>query len=437
MKKVLLLIAFLTFYTNSYSIDTAKLDSLFGILEKNDKAMGSLSIYEDGKEVYSKSIGYENIENGAKATAKSEYRIGSISKTFTAAIIMKIVESKKLTLDTKLSKYYPSIINADKITIKHLLKHRSGILSFTETEDYLEWMESPKSKAELVKLITGYPSSFEPNSKAEYSNSNYVILSWIAEDILKKDYATILEEEITKPCKLTNTYYGGTIGSKSNEAQSYTYNGEWDPTTETDMSVPIGAGSIVSTAGDLNKFLYCLNNGKVVSETSLKEMMTLEDGYGAGLFSVPYNDKTAYGHTGRIDGFMSNAFYFPKEKISITYLSNGVAIPPNNILVGVLKIYFGDEYELPIYKPAIAVDKAELEQYVGVYSSSAIPMKMNIFIEDGVLYGQGTGQSEFPLEAYEKHKFKFEQANLSIEFRPETAELVIAQGGGELVMKKE
>ncbi len=437
MKKFLLLLAFVTLYSTSYSLDTAKLDSLFSILEKNDKAMGSLSIYKDGKEEYSNSLGYENIENGAKATGKSEYRIGSISKTFTATIIMKLIESKKLTLDTKLSKYYPTIINADKITIKHLLKHRSGIFSFTNDEEYTEWMEEPITKAELVKVIAEYPSVYEPNSKADYSNSNYVLLSLIAEDILKKDFATILAEEITVPCKLSNTYYGGTIGSKSNEAQSYYYVGEWEQTTETDMSVPMGAGAVVSTASDLNKFLYCLFNGKVVSEQSLKEMMTLEDRYGAGLFTVPYNDKTAYGHTGGIDGFQSNAFYFPDEKISITYLSNGVAVPLNNILVGVLKIYFGDEYELPVYAPTIEVPTSELEQYVGTYSSSAIPMKMKIFIQGDALYGQGTGQPEFKLDAFEKHKFKFEPASLTIEFRPDSSELVIVQGGGELVMKKE
>jgi CubicO group peptidase (beta-lactamase class C family) len=437
MKKILLLLTFITLYSTSFSLDTAKLDSLFVILEENDKAMGSLSIYKDGEEVYSNSLGYENIENGAKATAKSEYRIGSISKTFTATIIMKLIESKKLTLETKLGKYYPKIENSDKITIKHLLKHRSGIFNFTNDEEYTEWMEEPISKEDLVDVIAEHPSSFKPDTKAEYSNSNYVLLSFIAEDVLKKDFATILEEMITKPCKLDDTYYGGTIGSKSNEAQSYTYTGEWLQATETDMSVPMGAGAIVSTASDLNKFLYCLFNGKVVSDATLKEMMNLEDRFGAGLFTVPYRLKTAYGHTGGIDGFQSNAFYFPDEKMSLTYLSNGVAIPLNNILLGVLSIYFGDEYELPVFAPAIEVPTAQLEQYVGVYSSTAIPMKMNIFIEDNVLYGQGTGQAKFPLEAFEKHKFKFEPAMLTIEFRPESTELVIVQGGGELVMKKE
>lgn len=437
MKNLLLLLFFLLISNTSYSLDSVKLDSLMDIISNNDKAMGSLSIYENGTEVYTNSLGYENVENSLKATPKTEYRIGSISKTFTATIIMKLVERNLITLDTKLSKYYPQIENAALITIRHLLKHRSGIFNFTNDEKYLDYMEDPISKKDLVAKIASFPSSFEPNSKADYSNSNYVLLSFIAEDILNKKFPQILKEEITEVCKLKNTYYGGKIGKKSNEAQSYTYNGEWTLATETDMSVPIGAGAIVSTASDLNKFLYCLFNGKLVSEKTLATMIEIEEGFGIGLFKVPYNNKVAYGHTGGIDGFQSNAFYFIDEKISITYLSNGVALPVNNLLVGVLKIYFGDEYDLPSFAPAITVAPSDLAKYEGTYSTPSVPMKIKIFVEDGALYGQATGQSSFPLEPYEKHKFRFEPAMLTIEFRLDKSEMVISQGGSETVMKKE
>lgn len=437
MKNLFLLLSFLLISNSAYSLDTAKLDSLMDIINNNDKAMGNLSIYENGAEVYSNSLGYENVGKNIKATAKTEYRIGSISKTFTATIIMKLVERNLLTLDTKLSKYYPKVKNAELITVRHLLKHRSGVFNFTNDEKYMDYMEEPISKKDLVAKIASYPSSFEPDSKADYSNSNYVLLSFIAEDVLNKKFPQIVKEEITEVCKLNDTYYGGSIGSKANEAQSYTYNGEWTEATETDMSVPMGAGAIVSTASDLNKFLFCLFNGKVVTEKTLATMMELEDGYGIGMFPAPYNGKTAYGHTGGIDGFQSNAFYFPKEKISLTYLSNGVALPVNNILVGVLKIYFGDDYELPTFAPTITLDPSDLVQYEGTYSTPSIPMKIKIYVENDALYGQATGQPRFPLEAYGKHKFRFEPAMLAIEFKPEDSELVISQGGGETVMKKE
>lgn len=437
MKKLLLLLTFLLAVSVSYSLDTEKLDKLMNSLEANERAMGSLSIAKDGNEIYSKAIGYENIENGTKATTKTKYRIGSISKTFTAVIIMRLIEEGKLSLDTKLSEYYPDVENADKITIKHLLKHRSGIHSFTNDMDYTSWMEDPVTREELVEKINGYDSVFEPDSKAEYSNSNYILLSLIAEDVAGKEYSQLLSEYITSKCGLENTYYGGKVGAKPNEAQSYYRDTDWHQATETDMSVPMGAGAIVSNPSDLNKFMACLFEGKLVSEKSLEEMKTIEDGYGAGMFQVPYMEKMAYGHTGGIDGFQSNSFYFTDLKLSISYISNGVSYPLNNILVGVLKIYFGEEYELPEFTEAIKVDETDLEQYVGTYSSTQIPMKIKIFIKEGKIFGQGTGQAEFPMEAYDVHKFRFEPAALTIEFKPDEDTFILNQGGAELIMKKE
>src|SRR5690606_31512331 len=107
------------------------LDSLFQYIEANDKNMGSVSVYKDGKEIYQKTIGYASISDQVKANAKTKYRIGSVSKTFTAAIIMQLVDQGKLTLDTRLKQFFPQIPNAEKITIEHLLRHESGLFNFT------------------------------------------------------------------------------------------------------------------------------------------------------------------------------------------------------------------------------------------------------------------------------------------------------------------
>src|SRR5690606_39134339 len=120
------------------------LDSLFPHIEANDKNMGSDSVYKDSKEIYRKSIGFASIEQNAKANAETKYRIGSISKTFTAAIIMQLADQGRLTLDTRLEKFFPRIPNAEKITIGHLLRHESGLFNFTASPDYLRWMVNPK-----------------------------------------------------------------------------------------------------------------------------------------------------------------------------------------------------------------------------------------------------------------------------------------------------
>lgn len=399
--------------------------------------MGSISISENGKEVYQKSFGYADLQNKITASANTKYRIGSISKTFTAALIMQLVEEKKLSLDSKLAEFYPELPNAGEISIEHLLRHRSGLFNYTNAADFTSWMEKPKTKAALVKLFAANGTVFKPGERAEYSNTNYVLLTYIAEKVSRKEYAKLLQDRIVKPLKLKNTYYGGQINSAQNEAFSYTMQENWTPATQTDMSLPAGAGAIVSTPADLNTFYHALFNGKVVSEKSLGEMKKLVDNYGMGLFTFPFYETSAFGHNGGIDGFQSNAAYFPEEKVGVTYLSNGVVMPLNSVLLGALSIYFGKDYELPDFKPAIALSSEVLDQYLGTYSSPGFPLKLNISKKGNVLMGQATGQPEFPLEPYETHHFRFEQAGLTLEFRPAEGKMTLKQGGNVIDMSRE
>lgn len=439
MKKFALVLMLLFAYLagKSQDFDQQKMDSLFTLIEKKNKGMNSVSIFKEGKEVYQKSIGYADINNSIKASNKTKYRIGSISKTFTAAIIMKLIENNQLTLDTKLSGFFPQIKNAKEITIEQLLRHQSGIYNFTNASDYVSWMESPITKEALVEKIKNYGSSFKPGSKSDYSNAGYVLLSYIAEKITKQEFSTILDSLICKPCLLTDTYYGGKINSDNNEAYSYQKTTEWALATETDMSVPVGAGAVVSNPTDLNKFLTCLHQNKVLSASSLKAMMTIKDGYGIGMFQVPFYEKKSYGHTGGIDGFVSSASYFPEENVSIAFTSNGLVMPMNDILIGLLSIYFNKAYQLPEFKNPITLKPEELTPYLGTYSSPAFPLKLTITKKGNKLFGQGTGQSEFPLDAYGNNTFKYDAARLEIVFYPKENKLQFDQGRGKIELTKE
>ncbi|MCH8318574.1 MAG: beta-lactamase family protein [Bacteroidetes bacterium] len=422
---------------NAQEFDKEKMDSLFNLIESNGKGMGSISLYQDGNEVYYNSFGYADLANNIKATEKTKYRIGSVSKIFTATIIMQLVDEKKLSLVTTIDQYFPNLPNANKITIEQLLRHRSGLHNFTNDKDYLSWMESPKTKSELIEIFIEKGYDFEPNEKYEYSNTNYVLLSFIAESIDNKSFSEILKNRIIEPLKLKDTYYGNKINTKENEALSYTKLNEWHLSPETDMSVPVGAGAVVSTPSDLNIFLNNLFTGNLVSPNSLEQMKDIVEGYGIGMFQMPFYDKKSFGHTGGIDGFQSIASYFPKENFSISYCSNGVVMSKNDILLGALSIYFGKDYQLPNFKPTIELTSEDLDQYLGIYSSTEFPLKITISKENNVLIAQATGQSAFPLEAYELHKFKFDQAMLKLEFLPKENKMILKQGGGEFELKKE
>jgi len=202
------------------------------------------------------------------------------------------------------------------------------------------------------------------------------------------------------------------------------------------MSVPLGAGAIVSSPTDLTKFAEALFNGKLISNESLEQMKTIKDNYGMGLFKMPFYDKIGYGHNGGIDGFSSAFSYFPEDRVSYALTSNGTNYNNNNISIAVLSSFYNKPYEIPSFK-SYDVSSEDLDKYLGVYSSKDIPLKITITKNDKTLIAQATGQSAFGLEATEKDKFKFDQAGVVLEFNPTDNKMILKQGGGTYNYSKE
>jgi CubicO group peptidase (beta-lactamase class C family) len=420
----------------SQNLDKTKLDNYFNTLEQNNKFMGSVAVSKNGEIIYTKSIGLADVENNVKSTENSKYRIGSISKSFTTVLILKAVEQKKLDLNLTIDKWFPTIKNAKKITVKHLLSHRSGIHNFTDDKDYLTWNTQPKTEKEMIEIIKKGGSDFNPDSKAEYSNSNFVLLTYILEKTYTKSYSDLLQELIVKPTGLTNTYVFGKINPNNNECKSYSFAGSWKIETETDFTIPLGAGAINSTPSDLTKFADALFSGKLLTNESLEIMKTIKDGYGIGLFQIPFYKSIGYGHTGGIDGFSSIYSYFADDKISYALISNGTNINNNDISIAVLSAVYNKPYEIPVFT-TFSLTSENLDKYLGVYASKQIPMKITITKEGNTLIAQGTGQPSFPLEATDKDKFKFDQAGAKFEFNPNEKTMILFQGGGQITFTKE
>ncbi|MEP2238423.1 MAG: serine hydrolase domain-containing protein [Maribacter sp.] len=328
--------------------DRDKMDLFFSKIEEKNLGMGSISIFKDGKEDYQTSFGFIDVENSISANSASKYRIGSISKTFTATMIMQLVDEAKVSLDTTLDNYFPEIPNAEIITIEHLLRHRSGLFNYTSGEFELGRNFESASRSELIDYFIDNGTIFEPNDKYEYSNTNYVLLSFIIEDLDNKTYEQSLNDRIAVPLNLIDTYNGGVTNSENNEAFSYTLeNDKWIPILETHYTILQGTGSIVSSANGVNIFYQALFDGKLISEDSLSLMTTMVDGYGFGLNSPAFYNKQGFGHAGSIDGYGSSTVYFPSDNVTITYVSNGIVMVPNDILIGILSIYSGLDYDLP------------------------------------------------------------------------------------------
>jgi D-alanyl-D-alanine carboxypeptidase len=428
-RTILFLITFVFLIKISFAqtFNKAKMDSLFDALAANNKAMMSIAITQKGKPVYSRAIGYSWYgPTKTQANIKTKYRIGSISKVFTATMIFQLIEAGKLELNTPLAKFYPQLPNADKITIAHMLNHSSGLHSFTGDSDFPSWLSQKQTQAQMLAKINVKPD-FEPGAKHQYSNPNFILLGYIVEKLDNRPYAVSLKERITGKIGLKDTYYGGKINAANNEANSYTWQGEWKPEVETDMSIPAGAGALVATPNDLVKFFQALFAGKLVSQASLTHMRAINDGFGMNLFPYNFGGRKALGHTGGIDGFKSHAIYFPDEEVAIAYVANGINTSLGSMLNGAASIFFNQPYTIPSFK-TLTLKTEELDQYLGEYASTQMPLKISVTKKGAVLFGQVTGQQPFVLDATGTHKFKIDAVGAVLTFDPTNNQMTLKQG---------
>jgi D-alanyl-D-alanine carboxypeptidase len=403
------------------TIDTEKLHNFFTVLEENQRFIGSLYVSRDGEEIFSRAYGIRTAE-GDPSTPDTRYRIGSITKSYTAAMILKFIEDGDLSFETTLDQFFPGIPNADRITIEHLLRHQSGLANFTSLEDYVSYMEQPRSRDEHISRFEQLDTSFDPGAGTEYSNTGYVLLGFIIEEVSGQTYNEALQQMIVDPLGLNSTYTGSKSPSSAEEAESFIFqNGQWIPASTTDLSVTGGAGSIVATAKETSQFYRSLFEGVLLAEKTVDKMTSFEGPVGMGVIRIPFYDRYLTGHNGGIDGYRSNAAYDPQTGLSFALLGNGVNYSFNDILIGMLSIVYGREYSIPTFeeRQPITMTREQLTAYTGTYASPGFPLKIQIFIENGSLKAQATGQAAFPLTMFSNESAAFEQAGIEITFNEE------------------
>lgn len=435
MKKIFVLsLALLCFaYSGAQSSDFQKLNLYFDALENGGRFMGKVAVSKHGEIVFSRTLGYSNLEQNIKAGDKSCYRVGSVSKTYTAAMVMKAVEQGLLSLDCTLDKFFPDIINSDKITIEQMLTHRSGIHNFTNNPDYFSWHTTPKSEAEMVGIIKKSGVDFDPGAKTSYSNSNYVLLSYILQKVYNKSYAKILKKIIIDPLALKSTYYGSDKNSR--EVISYNWKGEWIAEPSTDITVPIGAGAIVSEPIEMLRFVNALFGGEIVSKESLGKMMTFHSNYGMALVNMPFYNKRGVGHTGGIDAFWNIYIVFPEDSVSIAVSSNGTGLNNNDVVISILSAVYGKPFEIPVFK-SISVSPDDLDKYCGEYTSDKLPFSVKVYKSGKNLFALASGQRETLLEATDIDEFACYSVGATFGFNVSDKTMTLKQRGASFVFNK-
>ncbi len=297
--------------------------------------------------IWSSAAGKADLKNNIDLSPCHTLRIGSISKTFAAATILKLQEEGKLNINDLASKHLPeefkNIANLDKATIKNLLQHTSGVPEYLGLEGILDFLNGSfknRSAAESMRTVLKKKAQFEVGKEWVYTNSNYLLTALIIENIEKKPAYEVVTEKIIKPLGLKNTYASTTIPSNlSRGYYDFMNNGLMKDQTEIDNDAIGGKdmldGGMVSNTYDLAIFMEALKTGKVLSSKSLTEMESkigfevdvpeefdyIKD-YGLGIFQLDIDGIKGIGHAGNVQCFNGVAYYFPQQKISISILLN-------------------------------------------------------------------------------------------------------------------
>lgn len=438
IKAVLLLTFFLSSTISSGQIiHPERLDSLFDHLEYHNQSVGNISIFKEGKEVYNRSFGQRHIAD-LSFDEHTSYQVGSVTKLVTAVLLWKMVEQGKLSLDEPLSTYFPDIPNAHKITLNQILSHNSGLGNYVNNGTADGWMIEKTPADSILAFIHSEKPLFEPGTGFQYSNSGFYLLTRIVEKLYNKTYGQLIEEEIAKPLELEDFKSFDTYNH--NRFTSYVYIRNWEDMTDFNFQNIIGVGDIAATPRDLNRFMEGLFAGKLVKKETLEKMKgdKANNGFGKGFMYIPYKGNTFLGHGGDTRGTHTLTGYNDKDKIAFSIAINGQRYERNLVYIASLSTIYEAKFSLPEFETnVIKLSSQQLSQYEGRYFNESDPVKINIFQEEGELYGQADGQGAFPLTCYKEDKFMFDGAQIYMDFTPTQDSMYYKQGSVKINFKRE
>jgi D-alanyl-D-alanine carboxypeptidase len=304
------------------------------ILHRTETPGVTVLVLKDGRQLYGRAYGFRSVDGRLPASMDTHYEIGSITKQFTAAAILKLQDAGKLRIDAKVSTYLPDAPHANEITLRQLLTHTSGL------PDYLaasrdEQAVMPATFQQLMNIVAGKPLDFPPGSKASYSNTGYIILGRIIELTSHESYNHYVRAHLLQPAGMTRTFTVADESSLPGMAKGYRHvNGKLEHGLTIHDSYGWSAGNIVSTVHDLEKWNEALMGGRIVPAADYASMTTPQkttdgedSGYGLGLFIDMLDGQPRVGHTGGTFGFTAANFYFPKQKLRVIALTNNADVP--------------------------------------------------------------------------------------------------------------
>ena len=444
MKRIFILLAAICIASAGLAQDAgSKLDTLISAYAKLYRFNGSALVAKNGTVLLNKGYGYRDAGNKVLNDEHTIFQLGSITKQFTSAVILKLQEEKKLSLSDKLGKYFPGYPKGDSITIHQLLSHTSGIYNYTNDENFMaNEITKSATREKMMALFKDKPFDFSPGTSWSYSNSGYSLLGYIIEEVTKKPYEQAVRQYIFTPLQMTHSGFDFTHLKSDDKAIGYFKLSDKDSMRApiVDSTVSFSAGAIYSTTGDLYLWHKGLQNNSVLSKTQQEAAYTpVKNNYGYGWGIDSIDGKRRVGHGGGIPGFITNISRVPGDDVCIVLLSNASDQTLNDITKSIYAILYNKEYELPKERKSIMLPVETLKQYEGEYEiKPGLNVVMNI--KDGELIATPTGQSTKTLHA-EKEDFFFDaEEDVQVEFKrndkKEIDGFILHQNGGQIRCKK-
>jgi CubicO group peptidase (beta-lactamase class C family) len=403
-----------------------------------EQLMGAVLVMRDNRELVAGGFGFANVEHQVPNTRKTKFRLGSITKQFTAMAIMILAEQGKLTLDDPIQKHLEGSPDAWKdVTIHHLLSHTSAIPNFTAFPDYTAKMTLPATPLQIIDRFKDKPLEFMPGEQFAYSNSGYIVLGALIEKASGKSYEQFLKEAIFEPLEMRDTDYDHHDQIIAERASGYDgRDGKLLNAPYIDMSVPFAAGALFSTIEDMQRWDRALRSGKLISAQSLEKMITpVKNGFGYGWQMETRCDHRLMKHGGGINGFTTYMIHIPDMQALVVVLSNIASHRTGRMAHDLVAILFDEPNNVPRTRHAVELDRSAYEGLVGVYRLVS-NLQLSITLDDGRLYSTIADEAKEEMFAESATEFFYKDDAQITFFRGDNGRanrLVLHQGGSDLV----
>ena len=376
---------------------------------------GAVLVMKQNKVLLEKGYGLADREWNIPNTPETKFRIGSVTKQFTAACILQLIEAGKLSADDKLSKFFPGFPKGDSVTIHMLLNHTSGIASYTDTREFMNVARLDLSKDSMISFFKNKPYNFSPGSKFSYNNSGYFLLGAILEKISGLSYDDYLRKNIFDKLEMKNSGVDRLDSVMEMRARGYSRIGKKVVNADfISMGWPYSAGVLYSTVRDLYKWDRALYGNKILSKESLQKMFTPgKSNYGYGIIIDSLEKHPRIWHNGGIPGFSTNFSRFVNDDICTIVFSNNES-NTDFIAIALANILFDMPVEIPYVHKEVKIDPSILDKYVGKYSAG---LTIEVIKKDGKLYRHRDGTPDIELKPESATKFFYgDETDRQLEF---------------------